>query len=693
MRISPARYRLITVIALGLLITIVVSGAAVRLTGSGLGCDDWPNCNDAQLIDVSSNHAAIEQVNRLFTGLVAVAVIAAVLGSLWRTPRRRDLTWLSLGLVAGVLGQIVLGGITVLVDLHPLAVQSHMLLSMVLVATAVVLVRRAGEPDGSVRRYAVGETSRRLVWAIATATGVAIIAGTVVTGAGPHAGSEDVQRFDVAIHSAARVHGATVLLAIGLAVVLAVHLQRRPGRPAGPPGHRVVVDLHRPAAGGDRVHPVLQRRARAARRAARRRRDRPVVDDGVARAEHVHRRRPWSHRMEAWSRQVLYPLAPHERATRSGATSRTYRRAARRRRLRGGVAGGHGAQGRGADAGSDDVRGGCRRSGPRAEPVQRRRRRRLARADRGRRGLRRRRRRQRGRAGDDRRATGIVLICLGERGDYTVTLVEDTLPDGFALAGESEFTLDESSFTTSIRSLNFFTGESSRTSLTFFEKLAQRTVDGLRLGFIIAITSVGLSLIFGTTGLTNFAHGELVTFGAMMAYLFGETLEIPFGIAAVIAVALGGLLGFVLNEGLFAPLRRRGTGLVSQMVITVGLAILMRNIFLFQFGGDFRFLSDYNSQIAWDLGPIAVTARDFTITVLSAIVLVTVALVLQRTRLGKATRAVSDNGDLASATGIDTAKIIRLVWISGAALAALGGIFRGLGRGHQPGHGWQPPAS
>ena len=137
-------------------------------------------------------------------------------------------------------------------------------------------------------------------------------------------------------------------------------------------------------------------------------------------------------------------------------------------------------------------------------------------------------------------------------------------------------------------------------------------------------------------------------------------------------------------EGLFAPLRRRGTGLVSQMVITVGLAILMRNIFLFQFGGDFRFLSDYNSQIAWDLGPVAVTARDFTITVLSAIVLVSVALVLQRTRLGKATRAVSDNGDLASATGIDTAKIIRLVWISGAALAALGGIFRGLDEGINP---------
>ena len=228
MRISPERYRLITVVALALLIVIVITGAAVRLTGSGLGCDDWPNCNDERLIDVSSNHAAIEQVNRLFTGLVAVAVIGAVLGSLWRTPRRRDLTWLSLGLVAGVVGQVVLGGITVLVDLHPLAVQGHMLLSMALVATAVVLVRRAGEPDGAPRRTIVGSTAHRLVWAQATATGVAVVTGTVVTGAGPHAGDEDVQRFAVAISSAARLHGITVMIALGLAVALAVLIQRRP---------------------------------------------------------------------------------------------------------------------------------------------------------------------------------------------------------------------------------------------------------------------------------------------------------------------------------------------------------------------------------------------------------------------------------------------------------------------------------
>jgi len=226
-RISPGRYRTITAVALGLLITIVITGAAVRLTGSGLGCDDWPNCNDEHLVDVSSNHSAIEQVNRLFTGLVAVAVVGAVLGSFWRVPRRRDLTWLSLGLVAGVIGQIVLGGITVLVDLHPLAVQGHMLLSLVLVANAVVLLRRAGEPDGVPREPVVSMITRRLTWALAAVTGVAIVAGTVVTGAGPHAGDKDVQRFGVDISEAARVHGGAVIVAVALAVVLAVRVQRR----------------------------------------------------------------------------------------------------------------------------------------------------------------------------------------------------------------------------------------------------------------------------------------------------------------------------------------------------------------------------------------------------------------------------------------------------------------------------------
>lgn len=228
MQLQPQRYRTITVGALLALCAIVVTGAAVRLTGSGLGCDDWPNCNDTKLIDVSTGHAAIEQVNRLFTGVVALAVIAAVLGSLVRSPRRRDLTWLSVGLVAGVIGQVVLGGITVLVDLHPLAVQGHFLLSMVLVANAVVLVRRAGEPDGVVRRDAVGPRTRRLTWVLAVLTSVAVFTGTLVTGTGPHAGDEEARRFGFDISDVARVHGVTVIATILAALVLVREARRDP---------------------------------------------------------------------------------------------------------------------------------------------------------------------------------------------------------------------------------------------------------------------------------------------------------------------------------------------------------------------------------------------------------------------------------------------------------------------------------
>jgi heme a synthase len=227
-KISPRQYRAVTLAALFAIGAIIVTGAAVRLTGSGLGCADWPACSSTRFIDVSSRHAAIEQVNRLFTGFVSIAVIAAVLGSLARLPRRRDLTVLSLGLVAGVLAQIVLGGITVLVDLHPVAVQGHMLLSLILVADAVVLVHRASEPDdGQAVRPVSPEISRHTI-TLAVLTAVALVTGTVVTGAGPHAGDEEARRFGVDIADASRLHGTTVVIAVVAMVALALRLRWRP---------------------------------------------------------------------------------------------------------------------------------------------------------------------------------------------------------------------------------------------------------------------------------------------------------------------------------------------------------------------------------------------------------------------------------------------------------------------------------
>lgn len=227
MQISPQRYRHIAVAALVALSIIIVTGAAVRLTNSGLGCDDWPNCSSERFVDVSSKHAAIEQVNRLFTGVVGLAAIAAVLGAFVRAPRRRDLTTLSLLIAGGVVANAVLGGVSVLVDLHPLAVQGHLLLSLALIVTGTMLVRRAGEPDGVERRPVVGTATRRAAGVLFGLAVVAVFTGTLVTGAGPHAGDENAERLDLDIPTVARVHGVAVMATIAVALYLAWRIRGR----------------------------------------------------------------------------------------------------------------------------------------------------------------------------------------------------------------------------------------------------------------------------------------------------------------------------------------------------------------------------------------------------------------------------------------------------------------------------------
>lgn len=277
-------------------------------------------------------------------------------------------------------------------------------------------------------------------------------------------------------------------------------------------------------------------------------------------------------------------------------------------------------------------------------------------------------------------AQGEVKIKVPSRADYTIKLDVLTLPNDLALVtGTSDsFTIFKDNFTTQTKRVSFFIGDSGTSSTTLVEKIAQRAADGIRLGLIIALCSVGLSLVFGTTGLTNFAHGEMITFGGLMAFYLNVTLSVPLLIATPIVIALGGLFGLAFNWVIFARLRKRGVGLVSQMVVSVGLSILLRNFYLFQFRGRTRPLDDFSLQQGMQIGPIRITPRDLTTGIISLLLLVTVALVLQRSRTGKAVRAVSDNPNLASATGIDTQRIIQIVWCAGGALAALGGVFRGL---------------
>lgn len=210
-RCSPRAYQRITLLALVLLSVIVVTGGAVRLTGSGLGCTDWPTCEQDRLVAPLEYHAMVEFVNRMFTGLLSVVVILAVLGSLVRSPRRRDLTWWSLGLVAGMVGQIVLGGITVLVDLSPPFVMAHFLLSIVIIWNAVVLHHLAGQPP-TPARSSVSPEVRWMGRLMVGAAGLAIMLGTVVTGAGPHGGDADVERLDLVVGDVVRFHGVSVIL-------------------------------------------------------------------------------------------------------------------------------------------------------------------------------------------------------------------------------------------------------------------------------------------------------------------------------------------------------------------------------------------------------------------------------------------------------------------------------------------------
>ena len=235
--ISPPFYRRITVMALVLLILIVVTGAGVRLTGSGLGCTDWPNCTDKRFVAELETHQMVEFVNRLITGLVSMAVILAVLGSLRRAPRRRDLTWLSLGLVAGVVAQILLGALVVLSHLNPWLVQGHFIVSMVLVLDAVVLAHRAGLPDEASIRPAVTPAVLRWGSALVVLAVVVIGTGTLVTGSGPHSGHNAtdvtvIRRLPIHVNDAARIHGLAMIAFLVATIWVLVQLRRH-----GAPDH------------------------------------------------------------------------------------------------------------------------------------------------------------------------------------------------------------------------------------------------------------------------------------------------------------------------------------------------------------------------------------------------------------------------------------------------------------------------
>ncbi len=269
-------------------------------------------------------------------------------------------------------------------------------------------------------------------------------------------------------------------------------------------------------------------------------------------------------------------------------------------------------------------------------------------------------------------ADGKWRVGVPEKAVYTVTLDENTLPKGVIVAKggsviKAEFGL------TKVKSVNFFLGKGNRTTVSFFDQFVQRFVNGLNFGLLLALAAIGLSLIFGTTGLSNFAHAEMITFGALMTLAFSVNLGLPVWLAIIIAIALSAGLGWTLDAVIWKPLRRKGVGLVQLMIVSIGLSLALRYIFQYFVGGGTMQLPG-SGQAELKFGPVSLSPIDLASMGISIVVLLAVSYFLLRTRTGKATRAVSDNPSLASASGIDVDRVIRIVWVLGGALAGLSGV-------------------
>ncbi|MBM3671850.1 MAG: branched-chain amino acid ABC transporter permease [Actinobacteria bacterium] len=279
-------------------------------------------------------------------------------------------------------------------------------------------------------------------------------------------------------------------------------------------------------------------------------------------------------------------------------------------------------------------------------------------------------------------ADGLAIIPVPGPGKYSVRVDPTTFPKGLGLTDAAQEELPNVQvFAGRPKFVIFGFGERLDTGKTGFERVLNLAASGLRVGLIVAVAAVGLSLVFGTTGLINFAHGELLTFGGVVAWYLSASdggLGITLVVAGILAVILGAGFGAALERGVWRPLRGRRVGNISLLVVSIGLALFLRNFIQVIFGSSPRPYEQYATQDPWHIGPIDILPKNAIAIVICVVVLVTVALLLLRTRLGTALRAVTDNAELSESSGIDVQRVIMAAWISCGALAALAGVLLGV---------------
>lgn len=207
-------------------------------------------------------------------------------------------------------------------------------------------------------------------------------------------------------------------------------------------------------------------------------------------------------------------------------------------------------------------------------------------------------------------------------------------------------------------------------------EVAQKSLNGLSLGSIYALGAVGLTLVYGILRLVNFSHGDLLTFGAYIAFLVNVTWELPFGLSVLAAAAVTAVLALILELIIWRPMRAKQAGLFQLMLMSIGLAFLIRATIQFIWGGSQRQLDVDQLATSEPLG-LTIGNTELMIIIVGIVVLVAVGLMLRLTLLGKQMRAVSDDLDLAETAGINTQRVIILTWVFAGALAGLAGVMAG----------------
>ena len=219
LHVGPRPFLFLCRFTLATVVLNVVTGAAVRLSDSGLGCPDWPNCTQHHLTPALRLHPLVEFGNRLVVFVLVVACLVTVAAAFLRRPARSDLRWLSGGLIVGVIGEAVLGGFVVYTKLNAYVVMTHVMVGMALLAVAVVLTLRAGHRPGPGAR-AVTPGAMWLARALVGLTVVVLAAGAATTGTGPHAGGKGAKRIPLGLEDMTRIHAELVVAAGAVLLVL-----------------------------------------------------------------------------------------------------------------------------------------------------------------------------------------------------------------------------------------------------------------------------------------------------------------------------------------------------------------------------------------------------------------------------------------------------------------------------------------